>query len=695
MATLPEPPSRAPLPQRAAASPEALTQALHGLFGFSAFRPGQEDLARRALLGRSTLAVMPTGSGKSLCYQLPAMLRPTPTLVVSPLIALMKDQVEHLPPLLRERATFINSSVDATEVSARLQAVASGRIRLLYAAPERLRQARFAEALAAAEVWLVVIDEAHCVALWGHDFRPDYLFLRAVLAGPLSQAAVLALTATATPATAQEICGALGRPLDVVRASVVRENLRYDVVPLRHEEDRLRFTLAQARSAPGPGIIYVRARERCERLADILRRSGVDAVPYHARLEREERTAAQEAFAQDRVRVVVATTAFGMGVDKPDIRWVLLYNYPTSVEEFVQQVGRAGRDGLPSTCLLLTTPRDASALATFARRDAPTVPELRAVWAGLAAASRAGQAAVAPEDLAAAAALGPGRDVRVHLGVLERAGLVQRDFDAGPALRFRLLPPPADAPARIGTLVDRLRAEALERVRRIVAFGETRRCRHLQVAEHFGDTVAVPCGRCDVCVPSSRPAAPSPAPRPVPGDPAAAILDAAAGLRWPLGFRSLVALLRGSAATPPSAQGSPAFGVLQGVPARTVERWIDQLLAAGHLVRQETESGLPVLRAGSREGLPALGARQAAVPTGAVDGHVADALRTWRAAQAAAAEVPAYVILPDRTLRLLAAERPATLKALAGIPGIGPKRLEAFGAALLQTISAAEPDVPG
>jgi len=713
----PVPPDGAAPPADPAAPPPDLASELRRLFGFPSFRPGQADLAQRALEGRSCLAVMPTGSGKSLCYQLPAMLRPTPTLVVSPLIALMKDQIEHMPEDLQDRVTFINSTLDAGDAAERLQAVAAGRVKLLYAAPERLRQARFVEALRAARIGLVVVDEAHCVALWGHDFRPDYLFIRSVLGGPLRDAAVLALTATATPETAEEIRRALGREMDIVRFSVVRENLRYEVVPLQDEEDKLRFTLERARAAEGPGIIYARARQRCERIAELLRRSGVPAAHYHAGLGREERAAAQEAFLAGRVRTVVATTAFGMGVDKPDIRWVLLYNYPTSLEEYVQQVGRAGRDGFPSTCVLLTTTRDAQSLRAFAKRDTPTVEELRRVWTGLRAAGRGrGDAVLTGEELAAAAALPEGKDPRVHCGVLERAALIQRHFDGGPTMHFTLLPPPADAAARIGSVVERLQTEAAERVRRLVAFAETPRCRHLQVAAHFGDSVEVPCGRCDVCAPdpaAQREAADdAPALPDIPAHPAAAILDAASTLRWPLGVSGLVSLLKGSVATPPSAQGSPAFGILGAVPTGTVRRWVEELAEAGHLVRRETDGGFTVLDVGRRDGLPALVPPGSRPPSGGASGSgaarrrsrgdgdlgegplepkeqgVFEALRAWRAGEAKRAGVPAYVILHDRTLRELARERPGTREALARVPGMGPKRLESWGEALLEVVGA-------
>ena len=683
-----------------AAAPDLVAE-LRRLFGWADFRPGQEAVTRRALEGRDSLVIMPTGAGKSLCYQLAAMLRPTPTLVVSPLIALMKDQVAHMPPHLSERATFINSTLAAADVQLRLAAVARGDVKLLYAAPERLRQARFADALASAGVGLVVVDEAHCVALWGHDFRPDYLFIRSVLQGALARAAVLALTATATPQTAAEIQEALGRPLEVVRSSVIRTNLFYRVERLRDEEEKVRHLLTWVQGERGAGIVYARARVRCERLASVLARAGVQAVPYHAGLGPEERNRVQEDFLAGRARVVVATTAFGMGVDKPDVRWIVLYNYPTSLEEYVQQVGRAGRDGQASTCTLLVTPRDAQNLRTFARRDAPTLEELRRVWLALrrAAGPQGTRAHIAPTDLALAADLPAGKDPRVYCGVLERAGLIARDFDGAGAMRVALQAPPPDAPARIAAVLDRLRTEADRRVDGMVAFAESGACRHAQVAAHFGDAAPVPCGRCDVCAPGVVQRMPTAPPPPPPDDPAAAILDAVGRLRWPLGVTGLVATLAGSAEAPPSARGGPAFGILAAIPSGTVRRWVRELVAAGHLVPVRNERGFEVLEVGRRTGLPQWSTERRRPRTGAPTAPPADpallaALRAWRSDAARRAAVPAYIILPDRALRLVAAARPSSRAQLAAVPGMGPRRLEAWADDLLAIVAGAEAATP-
>src|SRR5918993_66648 len=470
----------------------ALAAALTRLFGFEEFRPGQEQVVRAAVEGRDTLALMPTGSGKSLTYQLAAMLRPTPTLVLSPLIALMKDQVDKLPPEVAPQATLINSSLDPDEAAARLRAAAEGRYRLLYVAPERLRQRHFLDAITGIDIGLVVIDEVHCVSMWGHDFRPDYLFIRRALEALGRESgtspSILGMTATATPATEREIAAALGREPEDVRTSVVRPNLRYDVELVDGEEDRLRTLVRRLHELRGASaIVYARSRRSCESLARTLRVHDLAAVHYHAGLEPEERSAAQEAFIEGRIQTVVATTAFGMGIDKPDIRLVALYNYPESLESYVQMVGRAGRDGRASDTLLLASRSDATQLRRFARSDIPTVADLRSVYARLR-----GGAEALPEDL------GDEPDPRVLVGMLEQAGLVRRGFDAGRAMQIDVPAPPADAAARIDSLLARYEQEALARAERLVRFAESRACRHRQVGGHLGETLGNGRGKCNV-----------------------------------------------------------------------------------------------------------------------------------------------------------------------------------------------------
>jgi len=658
---------------------------LRSLFGFGDFLPGQEEIVRRALAGRDTLAVMPTGSGKSLPYQLAAMLRPSPTLVVSPLIALMKDQLDKLPAPVAERASLVNSSLEPAEAARRLEAFAAGRVSLLYASPERLRQRRFVSALAAAGVGLVVVDEVHCVSMWGHDFRPDYLFIRAAL-GELGEPAVLGLTATATPETEREIARSLSRELDVVRASVVRPNLVHAVDLVEDEEERRRSLLVRLRESAGPAIVYARSRKKCEQLARLLSGHGIEAASYHAGMGTSERGAAQDAFLRDDVRVVVATTAFGMGIDKPGIRLVLLYNLPGSLEEYVQMVGRAGRDGAASECVLFAGGRDASDLRRFARADVPTTGALRNVYRLLR--EHAGPDGVARFP---AEELGQEADPRVLVGMLEQAGLVRRGFDAGRALQVELLPPPADTGERMATLLERSERQALERVARIVAYSESRRCRQAEIAEHFGERVGDACGTCDRCAPPPEVGVVAFAESGValPDDVGAAILEAVAQLRWPLGLTGLAAMLAGSVSAPPSARRSAGFGLLAAGRPGTIKRWIEALLASGHLERYESEDGFPLLRIARRTDPPRLTGSPSAVPSD-VDAPLFEQLRAWRREAADSADVSAFVVFSDRTLRALAEARPADEDQLAAVPGIGPAKLERYGRDVLAVIGAAQ-----
>jgi ATP-dependent DNA helicase RecQ len=652
---------------------------LRELFGFEEFRPGQEAVVRAAIEGRDTLALMPTGSGKSLTYQLAAMLRPEPTLVLSPLIALMKDQVDKLPPQVAPTATFVNSSLTAEETAARLGEVSDGRKRLVYAAPERLRQAGFLELLRAVGIGLVVVDEVHCVSMWGHDFRPDYLFIRRALA-ELGEPALLGMTATATPETAREIATALGRSPEVVAASVVRSNLRYDVEEVANANDRLEILVDRLRGlAGGSAIVYARSRRSTEEIARVLRGHGLSADHYHAGLEASERSRVQEAFVDGRTRTVVATTAFGMGIDKPDVRLVCLVNYPGSLEEYVQMVGRAGRDGLPSDTLLLAGPADAQSLRRFALGDVPEPDDLRAVYRAV----RSAGGLVDPDELAAAV---PDRDPRVLVGMLEQAGLVERGFDRGRRMQVELLAAPDDAADRVEVLLARARLVAEARVDRVVGFAESRGCRHGQVAEHFGEAFVPPCGMCDVCAPRGSRRRPSAdAPPPLPDDVGAAIVEAVASLRWPLGRQSLVATLRGSLKAPPSGRRSLAYRLLAAASDADVRRWVQLLERAGCLVETTTPDGFRVLVADPS--VPPIAIRTAGT-AGPADEGVVERLRTWRLERSREDGVPAFVVLHDTTLRELAAAQPRTHDELAAVKGLGPVKLDRYGDELLAVLGA-------
>ncbi|HEY1778765.1 MAG TPA: ATP-dependent DNA helicase RecQ [Solirubrobacteraceae bacterium] len=334
--------------------------ALRQHFGFSAFRRGQQEAVEAALAGRDVLMVMPTGAGKSLCYQLPALLRDDLTIVVSPLVSLMADQVAGLERAAAGRAVLINSQRDQGDNREALARVRGGEVRLLYVAPERFASSGFVEALAGVRVGMFVVDEAHCISQWGHDFRRDYFELPAA-ARALGARQLFACTATATPRVAGDVLLRLGLR-DPVRITTGfdRPNLSYLVVRATNDADReQRIAAVLADPQARPAIVYAGTRARTEDLAaSLARRLGVATAAYHAGLERDERAQAQRSFMEDEVEIVVATNAFGMGIDKPDVRTVCHAAVPESLEAYYQEAGRAGRDDRPARCLLFAAGRD-------------------------------------------------------------------------------------------------------------------------------------------------------------------------------------------------------------------------------------------------------------------------------------------------------------------------------------------------
>ena len=333
--------------------------ALQDRFGFEDFRPGQEEAVRAALSGRDVLVVMPTGAGKSLTYQLPALLREDLSIVVSPLVALMRDQVDALKAV-DDRVELINAQQDVAANRWALDRALNGRLRLLYVAPERFSSPGFAERIREADVGLFVVDEAHCVSQWGHDFRPDY-FRLADAARYVGARALVASTATATTRVAADIVARLGlRDPVKVTTGFDRPNLAFSVIPSRSPADKAR-RLAEALAAPGarPAIVYAGTRVASEALGAELRAAlGAEVVVYHAGLGRAERAEAQRRFMAGEAEVVVATNAFGMGVDKADVRTVAHATVPPSLEAYYQEAGRGGRDGEQARALLFASPRD-------------------------------------------------------------------------------------------------------------------------------------------------------------------------------------------------------------------------------------------------------------------------------------------------------------------------------------------------
>jgi ATP-dependent DNA helicase RecQ len=485
--------------------------ALLAHFGLDDFRPGQRETVAAALAGRDSLVVMPTGGGKSLCYQLPGIASDALTVVVSPLIALMADQYRRLV-LGGHPAAMIASGMEADAAARALADVRSGRARIVMCSPERFASGSFLAALSQRTVDLFAVDEAHCVSEWGHDFRPDYLRLRGVIER-LGSPTVMACTATATEQVADEISARLGlREPHVVRAGFDRPNLSFDVIPLEGTGSKARkqmlLSLALSDPANRPAIVYCGTRRDVEEVTERLRSEGLPAVGYHAGMAADERASAQHRFMEGDAEIVVATNAFGMGVDKADVRAVVHWAIPKSVEAYYQEVGRGGRDGVPARAILLSGRADLGRLINFIKRDAVEPDDVLAYMRRLSAASDDGSALIDPprED----------RD-RVSLGVAERAGLCSLE----PAGRGQLQVTFAGAGGgrEVASICRVARDRAWRAYRAVEEFSSgTGGCRRRALLDHFGDdTPGAPLGRCcDVCDPGTiglpDPASLTPAP---------------------------------------------------------------------------------------------------------------------------------------------------------------------------------------
>jgi ATP-dependent DNA helicase RecQ len=584
---------------------------LNRVFGYPAFRGQQADIVAHVAAGGDALVLMPTGGGKSVCYQIPALLRPGTGVVVSPLIALMHDQVAALREL-GIAAAYLNSSLSAEEARSVERAFLADELKLLYVAPERLLTPRFLDLLGRVSPALFAIDEAHCVSQWGHDFRPEYLGL-GVLHERFPGVPRIALTATADALTRQEIVERLDlRAARVFAASFDRPNIRYGIVEKTDSRRQLLAFLAEHTGEAG--IVYCGTRRKVEEVAAMLAAEGYRALPYHAGMENDVRRRHQDRFLREEGIVMVATIAFGMGIDKPDVRFVAHLDLPRSVEGYYQETGRAGRDGLPAEAWMAWGLQDVAAQRRFIEESDAAEAHKRIAHAKLDA----------------------------LLGLVETAG-----------------------------------------------------CRRQALLAYFGEESA-PCGNCDNCLepPSLWDAT----------EAARKALSAVYRTGQRFGAGHVIDVLLGKATDKVGQWGHDRLSVYgigaelderrwRGVMRQLVVRGLLTVDHAAHGALRLTEAARPVLRGEERLMIRAPAAQRKrragrAEAVAGADAGLFDRLREWRRRIATEKGVPAYVILHDATLREIAARRPASLTELEAIPGIGARKLEAYGQEILTLIGA-------